>query len=133
MSAQVPVVKVVFFDPAGAEIRLSLRFETLLLCDYAVDVRMAGSNSSVSGFPRTGDNANPDDDRYELPGPTHENDGRRVFCTVSVADQTGERGKYKIDLDVMQDNIVLDTVSTGERDLHGEFDRVLLVAMLTKK
>jgi hypothetical protein len=115
----IPISNIVDFNPEGGVISVELRFNTMLLCTYDLDVREAGSNQSVQSFPIQGDNSNAQEDCYPLPLPTSANDGRTVLNLINILDQTGGGGPYECLMKFLQDSNPLGQFTTGVKIISG--------------
>ncbi|MBI5021981.1 MAG: hypothetical protein HZB59_11150 [Ignavibacteriales bacterium] len=116
----VPILKKIKISADGGIVTAELKFETLLLCTYRIDLTEAERNGSVGDFPEHGDNSNPEDDLYKLPTPNSKNDKRKLWVATSIIDQVGIGGGYKIDLIVKQGDIILDELTTGKKIIKNE-------------
>jgi hypothetical protein len=119
----VPILKKIKINTDGGDVTAELKFETLLLCTYRIDLTEGSRNGSIDNFPQHGDNSNPEDDLYRLPTPNSENDKRKLWVVTTVIDQLGVGGEYKIDLIVKQGGKLLDRLTTGEKVLKNEEHR----------
>lgn len=128
----VPIIREFRFTSTGGTIWVRLRFETLLLCNYSLTLREAGSNNSVLPKPYEGDNSNPDDDLYDLPMPASVNNNRSLWATVAIIDQTGQGGDYEVIMEVTQDghDVAGSPLTTGRRSIDGNSAIEILVARL---
>ena len=126
----VPIKKKIQFDSNGGVINVELKFETLLICTYTVDLREAESNASVAGFPKQGDNTNPQDDVYLLPVPVGVNNNRSLWINFVLIDQTGTGGSYKVGVNVIQDNKQIDTWTSEKKQIEDNFQIEIYVAQL---
>ena len=106
--------------PNEAVITVELEFDTLFLCTYKIQLREKNSNKVV--LSTSGDNSNSEEDKYVI-GHANESDGRTVWISFAVIDQTGEGGKYEIKALFKQNGKVTDegilssgirTISPGE-------------------
>ena len=117
--------------PSDAVITVELEFDTLLLCTYKIQLREKNSNKVV--LSTSGDNSNGEEDKYVI-GHANESDGRTVWISFAVINQTGEGGKYEIRALFKQNGKVIDEgiLSSGIRAIsHGENSHsVSLVALL---
>lgn len=102
--------------PNTERITVELEFETLLLCNYKIQVKEVNSNSIVHEW--SGDNSNSEDDKYSL-GTGKKNVGRTVWIFLSIIDQTGEGDKYKVTATLKQNGEPLpgDKLTTGKKEL----------------
>ncbi|MEW6195952.1 MAG: hypothetical protein AB1521_12450 [Bacteroidota bacterium] len=102
--------------PNTERITVELKFETLLLCNYKIQVKEVNSNSIVHEW--SGDNSNSEDDKYSL-GTGKKNVGRTVWIFLSIIDQTGEGGEYKITATLKQNGEPLPggELTTGKKEL----------------
>ncbi|MBA4312236.1 MAG: hypothetical protein C0417_06370 [Chlorobiaceae bacterium] len=116
----VPILKKIKVSDDGGEISVELKFKTLFLCTYSLDLTEGSHNASVIGFPKRGDNSNTEDDIYTLPVPASVNNKRKLWVVTTVIDQVGIGGEYKIDLIVKQADKLLDEITTGEKILKNE-------------
>ena len=127
----VPILNTAKIDPHGGQITVNLEFpDTLLLCSYTLDVREAGSNKSVPGFPKQGDNSNPEDDLYTLPDPASANIGRTIWAFITIIDQTGKGGEYCANMETAQDGQRKGLSSTGKKKIVGSTAEETLVTLL---
>lgn len=117
----VTVKKIIKINGNGGTVKVELKFKTLFLCNYEIDLREKGSNHSVFPFPRRGDNANPSDDQHPLLDPATSNDGRTIWAFLTIINQSGQSGKYMIDMEVTQDGQIIDTLTTGSTTLTGNY------------
>lgn len=81
MPRAVPVIK---FDPEGKPLVVNIEFPTLQVVSYTLTLFEATSNSTV--LRETGNNVNPEDDRYTLPTPPAVNDGRLLQFDATFID-----------------------------------------------
>lgn len=104
-----PNLPTIPFDADGGPVWVEITFpETLLYCQYLLQLREADSNAYVDGFRNLqGDNENLQDDNYALPQPAGLNAGRvlRMFFTIFNEEEGG--GKYTITVTLRQDGDVL--------------------------
>lgn len=102
--------------PNTERITIELEFETMLLCTYLIQVKEVNSNSIVHEW--SGDNSNDEDDKYIL-GTGKKNVGRTVWVFLSIIDQTGEGGEYKVTATLKQNGELLPggELSTGKKVL----------------
>lgn len=126
----VPIIKKIKFDPEGGPISVELTFKTFLLCAYSLDLRMKETNDSVDGYPKQGDNSNPEDDKYTLPKPASRNRDRSLWAITTVINQSGNKETYEIVMDVFQDGKKLDTMTTGKKELEKNNEIEIFAAKL---
>jgi hypothetical protein len=124
---ELPKIK---FNPNGGTIKAEIKFETLLVCTYTLDLREAGSNVSVDGYPKQGDNTNPEDDTYSLPLPTSANKNRTIWINFVLLDQTGNGGSYKVDFGMIQDGSKIWDWTSGKKQITGNFQVEISAAQL---
>jgi hypothetical protein len=124
---ELPKIK---FDPNGGTIKVEVKFETLLICTYTLDLREAGSNASIDGYPKQGDNTNPEDDMYALPLPSVINKNRTIWINYVLLDQTGSGGSYQVDFNVNQDGNQIGTWTSGKKQMQGNFQIEMYAAQL---
>jgi hypothetical protein len=127
------IKEVIKFDPLGGTIWAEVKCETMLLVAYRVDLREKDSNASVPPFPKEGDNTNSSDDAYALPDPASINDGRRLWLFLTIIDQTGDGGNYKVELELTQGGRTIGTLTTTKKKLTTNFAMEILVALLEAK
>ncbi len=120
------------FNPNGGTIKVEVKFETLLICTYTLDLREAGSNASIDGYPKQGDNTNPEDDLYALPLPSVINKNRTIWITFVLLDQTGNGGSYQVDFNVNQDGSQIGTWTSGKKQMQGNFQIEMYAAQLVE-
>lgn len=123
----VPIVKKTKFDANGGPLRIALSFDTLLLCTYELDLRGPGSNASVPPFPKSGDNANSEDDEYKLPPPAGSNNGRRAWIFINIMDQTGDGGSYQCFAVITQGGKKIDVLQTDKKQISGNLAQEMMV------
>ena len=114
----IPIKNKFVIKSEGQEVTFELLFDTHLLCVYDADLRLQGTNNSVQGFPVKGDNTNDEPDKFPLPLPASVNIGRRLILDLTIIDQTGGGGDYKITLVVKQGNQEK-TFSTEKKSMSG--------------
>lgn len=85
-----PQVKRISFDRDGKPLVVSIEFPTLQVVAYTLTLFEAKSNSVV--LRETGNNVNPEDDRYQLPTPPATNNGRLLELDVTFVDPAGKAG-----------------------------------------
>lgn len=122
------IASTVKFNPTGGTLWVELKFDTLLLCTYDLLVREAGSNATI--LREAGDNTNAEDDRYALPMPASVNANRVLWAILTVVDQTGAAGKYKLSMEISQDGTLLGTIATSSRKIDANSVTETLVARL---
>lgn len=81
MPLPIPVIK---FNPDGKPLTVDIAFPTLQAASYTLTLFEARSNSEV--LCETGNNANPEDDRYPLPTPHDANNNRLLLFDVTFFD-----------------------------------------------
>lgn len=107
------MIKVIRFAGSGPGLSVSLEFKGAFVASYGLKLSEKDSNAAVEHW--DGDNVNPDDDVYKLPGPASAQDGRVLRLTtdfygldpVNVPD-------YSIKMQVLQGGQALgDQMETG--------------------
>jgi hypothetical protein len=81
MPTPIPQIK---YDPDGPPLRICIEFPTLQVVAYTLSLYEAQSNSRVRR--ETGNNANPEDDCYQLPTPPSVNANRILLFDATFVD-----------------------------------------------
>jgi hypothetical protein len=100
-------MKEIRFNSQGPDLSVGLEFFGLIAAAYAIKLSEKNSNKAV--FYHTGDNLNPEDDRYFLPERAGDNDGRILRVSTEFYGLDPENYKeYNIVISVYQGNQMLD-------------------------
>lgn len=83
-------MKQIPFDPAGQPLIVSIEFPTRQVVSYTLTLFEAKTNSVV--LRETGNNQNPEDDKYQLPTPTSANKGRFLQFDATFIDPGAVEG-----------------------------------------
>jgi hypothetical protein len=95
-------VKVARYDPAGGPITVGATCTPNRNGSYSIFLWKAGENKVLARY--RGNFINPDDDEYELDGPSSAHEGRLVEALVVVAIPSGV-GPSDVTLTVSQDGV----------------------------
>jgi len=126
----VPITKPIRFDPAGGTLKVNVTFDTLFVCTYKL--RLKGKNSNTILMTQTGDNTNDQDDIYPLPLPVESNKNRSLWAFMTVIDQAGKGGKYKLTMEIIQDGKVVGSITTKDKNIEGNIvNEVLIVKLIS--
>lgn len=112
------------FHPDRGTVWVKITYpETLLFCRYLLQLRQSDSNEFVPGYDHIrGDNENSADDKYGLPTPSRDNDGRVLMIFHTIMDQTGDGGEYRIRVTLYQGGEEIWDNTTDPREITGEQD-----------
>lgn len=99
-------MKLIPFNNTGGRLKVSFTFKGTIAASYTFILWESGSNTEV--MEEKGTNLNPDDDSYNLPLPTANNDGRIIdFGTTFKNLGPGASTNYTIKTEVFQDGKLL--------------------------
>jgi len=113
----IPIHKKVSYNAAGGPLSVNVVFDTLMVCTYQLILRENGSNATVIDI--TGDNANDQDDTYQLPGQARENNGRILWAYMTVIKQNEKGGNYQLGIEIYQDGQKIDSIMTKSKRITG--------------
>lgn len=120
----------VIYDPSVTTVKASIKFETLLIAGYTIDLRKRNSNKSIPPFPKQGDNMNEADDEYELP--LAQLNGSRLWVPVAIIDNTGTGGRYEIKVEIEMDGEIIVSCTTGLKELTTDLAHEILIVRFEK-
>ena len=107
-------MKVIQFDPKGGKLLASIKFTGLIAAAYGLKLAEANSNQKV--FYEEGDNQNTEDDKYYLPVPVEDNNGRVLRLTTDFYGLDPKNyPDYKIELEIYQGNKLLGSESDTDK------------------
>lgn len=125
----IPITKPIPFNAAGGTLKVNITFDTLFVCTYKLRLKERNSNTTV--MTQTGDNTNDQDDIYPLPLPAASNNGRSLWAFMTVIDQAGKGGKYKLTMEIIQDGKVVGSITTKDKSIEGNVVNEVLIVKLT--
>ena len=103
-------MKEIQFDARGDRLRICIEIGDAHIGSYRLRLWEPSSNTVV--LDRSGNNQNPDDDCYELPLPTMNNNGRLVQLECSILSPDPKpTDKYSLALTVKQGRKILDKIT----------------------
>ncbi|MBL6446320.1 hypothetical protein JMN32_08370 [Fulvivirga sp. 29W222] len=95
------MIKTIKFNPNGEDLKVSFKFEGLIVASYSYTLWETNSNNRV--VYEKGNNQNPDDDSYVLPPPVASCDGRMIQLRTEFKALDPENVKqYTITAEVFQ-------------------------------
>ncbi|HVN58745.1 MAG TPA: hypothetical protein VMT63_10630 [Bacteroidales bacterium] len=121
-----------YFNPEGEPLKMQVVYKNGVIdAVYNITLSEKESNSVVEDF--DGNNLNPEDDVYALPGPVVDNDGRLIILTNKFYGLDLEKSnKYEIALEIFQGGTLIST-NTDSGSITGNAQNSLLITKLLKQ
>ncbi len=117
------------FARNGGPLEVEIQFGHAQVGIYTLILWESGSNTIV--MERSGNNDNPQDDRYPLPLPTEKNDGRLVDCVATVIAPDFKPGdRYSIDVIVYQNETEIGRISDSGEIKEKSVNRELVAKLI---
>ena len=102
-------VKNVKIDPKGDKLQVNIIFNGLIVASYEYMLFESASNKVIQH--KKGNNQNPEDDKFDLPGPTEKNVGRIIDVRSNFVGLDSVNNSYKITVELFQGSKKLGEVS----------------------
>lgn len=90
----------IYFDPKGSTLKVDINYLGTAIASYVYQLWETKSNAVV--FRQSGNNANSQDDNYDLPTPVSSNEGRLIDILSTLRALVGEEQVQIVNIKVFQ-------------------------------